>query len=392
MKIGIDARFLTHPQKGGFKTYTENLIGALAEVDSENAYVLYLDREPDADARLPQQSNFSTRIVPGNFPVIGMPWREQIDLARQVARDRLDLFHAPSLSAPLFPPCPLVVTLHDMIWFFPDRFRHHQSWSAHRQMMEWYYRLVPAYAARHAAAILTVSHIAKTSILEHLNVDAARIFVTHEAAGKMFQQIDDRRAIEMARARHHLPAEFILAIGSADPRKNLETLVRAYAQLPAELQARLRLVIVWTGSVHLAELPRQIHALGLTARVQFLENISDADLVLLYNAATVFVFPSLCEGFGLPVLEAMACGTPVIAANNSSLPEVAGDAACLIAAEDVPGFARAITQVLSDASARAHWIAKGLARAASFSWTKCARLTLAGYAQATLNYAQERRN
>jgi glycosyltransferase involved in cell wall biosynthesis len=357
----------------------------LAEVDSTNEYVLYLDREPDADARVPRQSNVSTRIVRGNVPVIRMPWREQIELARQVARDHLDLLHAPSLSAPLMLDCPLVVTLHDIIWFFPARYRHRQSWSAHRQMMEWYYRLVPEYAARHAAVILTVSHTAKASILEHLPVDAAHIFVTPEAAGKLFRRVDDARVIEVMRARYHLPGEFILAIGSADPRKNLETLVRAYASLSPELQARFRLVIVWTGPVHLAELPRQVRALGLGERVQFLENISDADLVLLYNAATVFVFPSLCEGFGLPVLEAMACGTPVIAANNSSLPEVAGDAACLIAAEDASKLAHAITQIVTDASARARWIEKGLARAASFSWAHCARLTLAGYAHARRN-------
>src|SRR5512142_235848 len=122
MRIGIDARFLTHPQPGGFKTYVENLVPALAMVDTKNEYVLYLDRTPGNGCRLPAAPNFGIRVVPGSAPVVGMAWREQVSLTRQAAKDGIELFHAPCLTAPLRLACPLVVTIHDMIWASPERF------------------------------------------------------------------------------------------------------------------------------------------------------------------------------------------------------------------------------------------------------------------------------
>src|SRR5262245_37544245 len=143
MKIGIDARFLTHPQHGGFKTYTENLVAALADVDRENEYILYVDRVPDHTAKLPVRPNMHVRIVPGSASLLGMPWREQIRLARQAARDQLDLLHSPSQTAPLRLSCPSIVTIHDMIWFAPQNYHHDSGLSAKRKLMQWYYRFVP---------------------------------------------------------------------------------------------------------------------------------------------------------------------------------------------------------------------------------------------------------
>ncbi len=384
MRIGIDARFLTHPQRGGFKTYTENLITALAKVDPENEYILYLDRSPCQDTRLPDCPNFTSRIVPGQVPVIGMPWREQVELARQVARDQLDLLHAPSLTAPLRLACPLVVTIHDMIWLFPEKFSKGKSWSAQRKLMEWYYRLVPQFAARRASLILTVSQAAKESIIQYLRLTADQVFVTHEAASHIFRRIDSTQQIETIRRKYELNAEFILAIGSADPRKNIATLVQAYALLPASLREWYKLVIVWTHHFLATELAEQVEKLGLTDQVQFLRQVSNEDLVLLYNAASLFVFPSLYEGFGLPLLEAMACGAPVVAANNSSIPEIVGEAALLVEAKDAQAMANVMVRVLADEVVHTSLTQKGLERAASFSWEKCARQTLAGYKQALL--------
>jgi glycosyltransferase involved in cell wall biosynthesis len=229
MKIGIDARFLTHPQTGGFKTYTRNLIAALAEVDRENEYVLYLDRAPDQNTQLPDSPNFTTRIVPGLARVLGMPWREQVGLSRQAALDRLDLLHSLSLTAPLRLACPSVVTIHDMIWYFPEKFSHENFTSGKRKLMEWYYRFVPKRATHQAAAVITVSYAAKASIMQHLGLSSDRIFVTHEAASHIYRQIDDLKKLEAIRQKYSLTTNFILAIGSADPRKNISTLVQAYA-------------------------------------------------------------------------------------------------------------------------------------------------------------------
>jgi len=384
MKIGIDARFLTHPQAGGFKTYTENLILGLAAIDQANEYVLYLDRLPDQQTRLPDKPNFVYRVVPGLMPVVGMPWREQVGLARQVAQDKLQLFHAPNLTAPLRLACPLVLTIHDTIWLFPKKFAQRKTWSTQRKLMEWYYRWVPHFAARHAALILTVSQAAKASIVEHLGLATERIFVTPEAANQIYRPIRDQQRIEAIRSKYNLAGDFLLTIGSADPRKNLTTLVQAYALLPAALRAQYRLVIVWTHDFLAAELSEQIAQLGLTDQVQFVKRAPNEDLVMLYNAASLFVFPSRYEGFGLPPLEAMACGTPVVAANNSSIPEIVGDAAFLTDAEDGRAMAALMAQVLADKNVQTTLAQKGLKRAATFSWENCARQTLAGYQQAIL--------
>lgn len=379
MRIGIDARFLTHRQAGGFKTYTENLIAALAEVDAENEYVLYIDRPLDQDTQVPDRPNFSVCVVPGSLPLLGMPWREQVRLSLQAARDKLDLLHSPCLTAPLRLACPSVVTIYDMIWFFPEKFSRGHKSSGKRKLMEWYYRFVPQLAASKAAAILTISQAAKEDIVRHLGLSVDRIFVTHLAASHIHYQVDDPERIEAVRRKYNLSADFVLAIGSADPRKNIATLVEAYALLPTPLQKRYQLVIVWTHSFLASSLTERVEALALNSRLRFLEGVSDEELVLLYNAASLFVFPSLYEGFGLPPLEAMACGTPVVAANNSSIPEIVGDAALLIEAEDNEALAGAIAGVLVDEALRTVLVEKGLNRATSFSWEKCALETLAIY-------------
>jgi glycosyltransferase involved in cell wall biosynthesis len=249
-------------------------------------------------------------------------------------------------------------------------------------MMAWYYRVVPKIAAQHAAAVITVSHAAKASIVEQLHLNQERIFVTHEAASPLYRRIDDPSDLEAVRQKYglgHFP--FILAIGSADPRKNIETLVRAFAALPDQLRAHFHLAIVWTHSLLAEDLARQIETLGIRDQVHFLKQVPDNDLVLLYNAASLFVFPSLYEGFGLPPLEAMACGTPIIAANNSSIPEIVGEATLLSEARDADAIMKLIMKVLTDDCLRQELIAKGLKRAATFSWEKCGLETLQVYQQ-----------
>jgi glycosyltransferase involved in cell wall biosynthesis len=379
MRVGIDARFLTHPQMGGFKTYTESLIAALGAIDGENEYLLYVDRVPVDRSALPSGPNFLVRVVPGSLPLIGMPWREQVGLAAQARRDRLDVLHALCLTAPLRVPCPLVVTIHDMIWAFAQRFAPRGKPTNRRALMQWYYRLVPALAAKKAAAVITVSHAAKRSIVESLGIDQRRLFVTHEAASEQFRPLADREVGAAVRAKYGLDGEYILGIGSADPRKNIATLLQAYAQLPEPLRDRYRLAIVWTHALLAEELAAQAQALGIDRRLHFLRKVPTDDLVALYNEAALFAFPSQYEGFGLPLLEAMACGAPVVAANNSSIPEIVGDAGLLVPTNDVAALMQAMRQVLTDEYVRRALVAKGRERAASFSWQKCAAETLAVY-------------
>jgi glycosyltransferase involved in cell wall biosynthesis len=379
MRIGIDARFLTHPQPGGFKTYTENLVAALADLDRENEYFLYVDRTPGALDRIPTQANFHTSVISGTLPIVGFPWREQIQLPRQVDADRINLFHSPCLTSPLHLSCPTVTTVHDMIWAFPERFSQPGTWSIKRKFMEWYNYFVPAHATKRASAIITVSHAARDSIIEHLPFPREKIHVAWEAVGPSFHQISDIQCLDIVRHKYDLHSKFILAIGSADPRKNISTLVHAYSLLPKNVQEEYRLAVVWAHSLLADGSSRQVNGLGLAGKVQFLEDVTNEDLGLLYNAASLFVFPSLYEGFGLPLLEAMACGAPVVAANTSSIPEVAGDAALFFEAKDAQGMAETIAYVLSHEDVKADLVQKGLKRNALFSWAKCAGETLSVY-------------
>ena len=191
MRIGIDARFLTHPQAGGFKTYTQNLVAALAQVDRENEYRLYVDREPASP--LAYGPNFQVCVVPGTLPMLGMVWREQVGLARRAAQDKLDLLHAPNLTAPLRCPCPTVITVHDMIWLWPERFSPGKTASRKRDLMRRYYQDVPRRAAQAAAGIITVSQASKDDIVRDLGIPAGRIHVTYEAAGAAYGPVVRRR-------------------------------------------------------------------------------------------------------------------------------------------------------------------------------------------------------
>lgn len=383
MRIGIDARFLTHPQKGGFKTYSENLISALAEVDRDNSYILFLDRPPDQLTRLPKQPNFEYRVIPGENPAFGMPWREQIGLPHFAAKDRLDLLHSPCLTAPLRLKCASLVTIHDMIWFSSGKYSTKAPVSLKRKLMNWYYHRVPQLAARKSSLVLTVSQASKDRITRELGIPADKVFVTYEGANPIFRQINDDKQISVIRNKYSLPSEYILAIGSADPRKNITTLVQAYAQLPANLKAAYQLVIIWTHPLMADMLMRQVQDLGLMERVRFLMRVPDEDLVLLYNGASLFVFPSLEEGFGLPPLEAMACGTPVVAANNSSIPEIVGDAALLVDDVHPSGKPEELTekirQVLTEKALQDSLSQRGLKRARLFSWNRCAGETIGAY-------------
>lgn len=383
MRIGIDARFLTHPQPGGFKTYTSQLVMALAAAGGPHEYVLYLDRAPDATTPVPRGANVSTRVVAGTMPLVGMPWREQVALRRAIATDRLDLFHAPCLTAPLALPCSSVVTVFDTLWRRRSKLMGGPT-SARRRALDWYYRVIPALAARGAATILTLSRAAKAEIVAGLGIDPGRIVVTPGGYGAAYRPFERAAAAEALGRRFGLRGTYLLAIGSADPRKNLRALIAAYALLPAELRARARLVIVWTHQRLADTLAREAAAAGVRDQVQYLTGVTDEELALLYNAAELFVFPSLSEGFGLPPLEAMACGAAVVAADNSSIPEVTGQAALLVDASDPRALSEAIGRALGNPALRATLRAQGLERAASFSWARCARETIVAYERAML--------
>jgi glycosyltransferase involved in cell wall biosynthesis len=229
---------------------------------------------------------------------------------------------------------------------------------------------------RAADVIIAVSECTRRDAVRLYGIDQAKIRVVYEGVNPRFRPLDDREQLEALRHRYALPARFLLYVGTIEPRKNLPALFEAFKQigLPG-----VKLVIVGKKGWLYDETFARLQALGLEREVVFTGFVPDDDLPGLYTLAEAFVFPSLYEGFGLPVLEAMACGTPVITGNVSSLPEVMGDAGILVAPGDVGGLVTALKRVLTDSHLRAQMSAKGLAQARKFTWEKAAQETLAVY-------------
>lgn len=366
MRIGIDAR----NDGTGVGRYTFSLVRELARIDRENEYVLFLRRE-----------RFEGYVPPGpNFRAIeaDIPWftlREQLLLPRLVARERLDLIHYPNVTVPLLGTTPFVVTIHDLNYLdaasiFGDSA---DGWSARRTLLTAGYRLELRKVGR-ARRLIAVSRATRDTAVSALRVDPARIAVTYEAAELPGDIESDCTVLE----RHRITSPFFLYVGSAYPYKNLARLVDAFALVAGDFQ----LVLAGDHEQFAESLRQRAKERGIESRVVFPGPVSEAELLALYEAACVYVFVSLREGFGLPGLEAMAAGVPVVAARAGSLPEVYEDAAEYCDPRDVESIAAALAGVAGDEALRTRLSARGRLRAAEFSWRRTAEQTLAVYRDA----------
>jgi glycosyltransferase involved in cell wall biosynthesis len=380
VRIGIDARFLTHPQVGGFKRYTEGLVKALVTSDRENQYVLYVDRDVSPSALPAHGSNVTVRVVAGTVPYVGMPWREQVGLPWRAWRDRLDVLHSLAATGPLVTVCPFVVTIHDTLWMNRPTRRQGLLRRLGRPI-DWYYWLVPRLVARRAESVVTVSNYSAAELSRRLGLDPARVQVTRTPSALVIPNGEPGAVAEVLRARQLSPG-FVLGTASADSRKNAPMLVDAMARLRRRRTDVPCLVIVCTRRELVGAIREEARRLGVEGYVVPLEPVTDAELVALYQSASVFAFPSSAEGLGLPVLEAMSLGTPVVAFANSSIPEVAGGAAWLCA-EGVEPLTDALERVLGDDDLRRRLIARGRVQASGYSWRNCAELTLGCYRAAS---------
>jgi glycosyltransferase involved in cell wall biosynthesis len=278
-----------------------------------------------------------------------------------MARRPPDLLFVPAHVLPLVRPRRAVVTIHDLGYLsFPQS-------HTRRQRLE--LQLSTAWNARAAARIIAVSQATRDDLVRHYRVPAGKIAVVHHGVEPRFRPTPD----PAAPARYGLPARYLLYLGTLQPRKNLERLLQAYAGLPGEAPP---LVLAGARGWYFTRIAAAIAALGLAGRVLLPGYIADDDVPALLTAATALVYPSLYEGFGLPALEAMACGTPVIAANSSSLPEVVGTAGLLVDQLQVDEIAAAMQRLLADEALRGTLSRQGRERAALFSWDRCARETL----------------
>lgn len=357
MRIAIDARKL---HDYGIGTYVRNLIRALARIDHQNEYAL-LCRPADCDAIAALGDNF--RAVPepsGNYSV-----KEQWHVPLTLRRVKADVFHAPHYVLPQFLPCPAVVTIHDCIHlrfpeYLPNRFAYG------------YAKLFMTMAARQATRVLTVSEASKRDILGYLRVPAAKVEVIYNGLDDRFSRSPDTAEVELVRQRFQLTDPYLLYAGNIKPHKNVDRVIEAFARLKKRGHESLKLLIIGDEISKSPQLRRAVHRLQLHQQVRFLGFVSNDTLAVLFRLASVFVFPSLYEGFGLPPLEAMASGTPVVTSNVSSLPEVVGDAALLVDPRDAAAIAGAVERILEDPALRQALVQKGLVRSREFSWERAA--------------------
>jgi glycosyltransferase involved in cell wall biosynthesis len=355
VRIGIDARKL---HDFGIGTYIRNLLRHLARIDRENEYVL-LCQESDMGVAATLGENFRAVLEPADNYSIA----EQIHVPWVLMREKPDVYHAPHYVLPVAVRSRSVVTIHDCIHLMFPQYLPNRAAYAYARGAMWS-------AARRSDRILTVSEASKRDILHFFNVPPDKISVVYNAIDERIWEEPPPEDIARVRERFQLDQRFVLYAGTIKPHKNLVRLIEAFAQLRKGEFEELKLLIIGDEISKLPALRRAVHSYKLHKHVRFLGFLPDETLAALYRLASLFVFPSLYEGFGLPPLEAMASGTPVVTSNVSSLPEVAGDAAVLVDPYDVSSIVEGMRRVLSDSALANELRRKGLIRARDFSWER----------------------
>ena len=375
MRICIDLSPAVH-HRAGIGRYAQELTAALLQIATKNEYIAFYNCSAQVQIEPPLDS---IPHLPLGLP--DKPWRLRVLLAQLLHRSQdnlfrgVDLFHATDHLLPSLSHVRSVFTLHDLT------FRLYSQ--AHNVWNRWFLSLMMPRFLRTADAIVADSACTQRDAARLYRVDIARVNVIYPGVSVHFRPADPQ-VVQAIRKKYGLPERFILYVGTIEPRKNLTALLEAFRHLlatcsPLPATCSLRLVIVGKKGWLYEGVFRRLRELGLEDRVHFTGYVPDGDLPALYSAASVFVFPSLYEGFGLPVLEAMACGTPVIASNTSSLPEVVGEAGLLVNPHDIHTLVAALKRVLADEHLRAEMKAQGLERAQAFTWERTARETLRVY-------------
>jgi glycosyltransferase involved in cell wall biosynthesis len=382
MKIGVDVTCWSN--KRGYGRFTRELLRAIAELDRSNEYFFFIDQDSSKNADLPCTARrvvVSTKEVPTAAAADGR--RRNISdiwaMSRAVMCHRLDIFFFPTMYSffPIFNRSKVVVTLHDMIA------NNYPELTFSNDRSKYFWKLKQRAAIKQASLIATVSEYSKSQISSYFRIPASRLRVISEAADPIFASVTTNSSEGILRKFGLSSTEaYLLYVGGISPHKNLSTLIDGFKKIQAEYDADVKLVLVGDhkDDPFLSAYPslkQQIERLGLDSHVVFTGFVPDDELVHLYSSAALLVFPSLDEGFGLPAVEAMSCGTPVAASNRGSLPEVLGEAGAYFDPLDPAAIAAVVGSLLKDAGKRGEMRNLGIARSSKFKWTRSAEQTLA---------------
>jgi len=372
MKILLDFTF-PGSCAAGLEVWTQNFIHSLAAIDNINQYVIFGFFMRNFSHRkktvgIPEQDNFSLYVRKFPRPFIVFLEDHNISVIEKLLlRQNIDIYHGTGYFLPCLKKIKGIVTVHGLDFAEMDTYWYKDKW----------YKNVPLYLRR-ADKIIAVSNYVKVSLMRYYGIPQRKIQVIYPGIGKEFNVIESKKHLETFKEKFGILQPYILTVATSVERKNLKRTLEAFS-LVKHSHRNLKLVIVGDREVIQVPILPYVEKLGLQNEVYFPGYLKPEELVYLYNLAEVFVFPSLYEGFGLPVLEAMACGCPVVTSNVSALPEVAGDAAIVVDPYNVEEIESALKRILSDDKLREVMKKKGEARAKLFSWEKCARETLEVY-------------
>jgi glycosyltransferase involved in cell wall biosynthesis len=362
MRIAIDAHTVG-TQLAGNVTYITNMIEQLAALDHQNQYTLYVTRSDALEMYDGRWPNFEARQILAHKSRI---MRFLFSFNAQLRLHPADIFFV-QFNAPPFTPCKIVTSIHDLSFeHLPETFK----WRSHTQM-----KITIRRTARNAAHIVTCSEYSRQDIIDTYKIPPERITTIPLAAAEWFRPVTNEQELSRIKLKYDLPGDFILGVGSVQPRKNLVRLIEAYSML-SDKRDLPPLILVGKKAWLFEDSLKAAVEHGVEDKVRFTDFVPDGDLPALYTLSTCFVYPSFFEGFGIPPLEAMQCGSPVIAGDRTSLPEVVGDAGILVDPFDVTSIAEAIDRMLTDSELRAGFREKGFKRAKLFSWARAARETL----------------
>lgn len=378
MKIGIEGQRLFRNKKHGMDMVALELIRNLQKIDPENEYVIFIKPDID-DTVLKQTENFKIVKLKGGF----YPLWEQFSLPRAARKEGCELLHCTSNTAPVHTRIPLVLTLHDIIYMESSYLKIMKgSGTFYQKIGNIYRRLVVPAIIKSSRKIITVSHFEKNRIGQFFGMDSDdRLTAVYNGVSEHFKPVTDKVELQRVKKRYHLPDQFFFFLGNTDPKKNTKGTLKAFSDFIKSAGTDHKLVMLDYDQNELKNLLEEIDDKPLIDRIVLTGYVINTDLPAIYCQCDVFLYPSLRESFGIPMLEAMACGVPVITSNTSSMPEIAGAAAFIIDPYKPGQITDALIQITNNQTLKKQLIEKGLQQSAKFSWKSMAKDVLEIYKQ-----------
>ncbi len=366
MRVAIEGQRLFRQKKHGMDFVALELVMNIQLIDNENEYFIFI--KPGEDVCLESTENVKI-IELGGGPY---PTWEQNALPHAVKKHHCDLLHCTSNTAPIYNPAPMIVTLHD-IFYLENVSLFNKGFTAYQKFGNMYRRYIVPAVVKRAKQIMTVSNSEKNRILDFFKLPDDRVSVVYNGVSLNFKPVTDQAVLDDIRSTYKLPEKFIFFLGNTDPKKNTKGVLTAYAKYIRDNAGDIPLVIVDYPEAELARILQEINEPDVIKHIQRLDYVKNTDLPAIYSIASLFLYPSFRESFGIPILEAMACGTPVITSNVFSMPEIAGDAALLVDPNNPDDMAQAIHKMLTNKELQQSFKEKGFEQVKKFSWKKMAQ-------------------